>query len=72
MVLKRVTKEELQQYQPYLLKFHEFWVVGVAFKIMGMSWKFYDDIADAVIYAIDEVSEIYELPRRALDLPKVH
>jgi hypothetical protein len=72
LVLKKVQLNELEQYRPYLLKFHEFWVVGVAFRIATLGWKFYDDVADSVVYEIREITEIYELPRRpALNLPKV-
>ena len=69
LMLKRVQEHELQQYQPYLVKFHEFWVVGIAFRVAGLGWKFYDELADVISYDASEMSEMYELPRRVMGEP---
>ena len=62
MVLKRVGPKELKAYQPYLFKFQQkFWVVGIAFRVATLGWKFYDEIADAIIYEVSEVTDILYL-----------
>ena len=69
MVLKKVTTAELEQYQPYLLRFNDHWVTGRAFKVACCDWKFYDEFCDALTYYAAEMTEMYALPREIYNLP---
>ena len=70
LVLKKVSPKELEAYQLYLFKFQgKFWVVGMAFRVAGLGWKFSDELADVILYELAEASEIYALPRRVYEVP---